>query len=596
LSSGSSREVIPIPADERIKVIFKRLEVRHDGDWIGSGEWYFRAWVDGQPVGNPRARGGEQSPIDVRDRDQIELDQSVWCAEVNVYSKTEVQVVFEALDKDVISDDNMGSFRYTLRKNAAWQQREFRHRLENYTLIWEVQLSVGGVFVRHPDTAVFATRRNIVGRTDTGEVTYSTVSGVIGTCRLEICPVWPVPPDQSLPTRPPPVGVTPVRNGAAKEVRPDSDINIIPNPAVIPLLSDPTPVTGPPPALPPGAPPGATAQTAARIEVTYYYPDTLNFTDDDPRLEWEADPPDRIGFLGNNRGLKVLVYGKTEGDVLLTVRFQGAVSAQYRAVVATIKQIPFRANILNHLGSSPRTRPEDVPNHIAIANRFLRQVGLELVPDANVQRTDGAIETGHAAVYRINNVPINRTRNVHGSHPISSRLNHRPNVLNIQYIHSIQKNSPQLLIFGWATDRPAHPDHPSVSDNLIPTPSWMAPTVAMGGGGCGVSPDPNPGGPIRINLLEASNRPGFPNLAAILITNDNGDPTNQQGQLRYGNCIAHELGHVLGLRHRVGAGPDGSIGHPPQQNIMCQGEPPMVRQDFDRIQARAMRRSPLVPP
>jgi len=581
-----------MPADERIKVIFKRVEVRDDGDWCGSGEWFFRIQVDGQTVGNERAQGGERNPIDIRDGDPINLDQSVWFAEVNVRNKTEVPVVFEALDEDVTCNEHMGTVRYTLLKNTAWRQIELTSRLENYTLTWEVQLSVGGVFTRHPATAVFATRRNTAGG-----VNYSTVTGVRRASRQEICPVWPVPPDASLAptTRPPPAGVTVVRNGDPKEVIAGSDINIIPNPEVIPLMSDPAPATGTPPALPAGAPPRATAQTAARIETTYYYPDTLNFEDDDPRLEWEANPADRVGFLGGNLGLKVLVYGKTEGDVLLTVRFQGAVFAQYRAVVRPIKQIPFRANILNGTGANkPSTSPEHVPNHIAIANRFLRQVGLELVPDTNVNLTNGAAVTGQAAVYRINNVPANRTRNVHGSHPMSCRLNHRDNVLNIQYIHSIQKN-PGSLIFGWAADRPAHPDHPSISDNLIPTPSWMAPTAAMGGGGCGVPPDPNPGGSITMDLLDSSNRPDFPNLAAILITNDNGTPSTDAGARRYGNCIAHELAHVLGLRHRVGAGPDGTIGHPPQQNIMCQGEPPMTRQDFDRIQAQAMRRSPLVP-
>ncbi len=104
-----------------------------------------------------------------------------------------------------------------------------------------------------------------------------------------------------------------------------------------------------------------------------------------------------------------------------------------------------------------------------------------------------------------------------------------------------------------------------------------------------------------MDLLDPSDRPNFnkagkPTLAAFLITNDCGDPTTDAGARMYGNVIAHEFSHCLGLRHRVGAGDDGTGGHPPQQNIMCQGEPPLVRQDFDRIQAVTMHGSPIVPP
>ena len=570
--------------DERIKVIFKRVEVRNNGDWVGAGEWYFRASVDGQEL----EREGRPT-TSVRDNQPINLRQDFWFKIVDVTdrNKTEVPIVFEAWDKDVTFNDAMGTFRYTLEKHGAWQQTgDLREPLENYTLVWEVQLEVGGVFDRHPASSVFATRRHTAGG-----VNFSTVTGVRRASRLEICPVWPVPPDASLPTRPPPGGVTVIRNGTAKAVVAGSDPNIIPNPAVIPLLSAPAPAAGPAAALPAGAPPRATAQTAARIEATYYYPNTLAFTDNDPRLEWEAVPAARADFLGGNHGLKVMVYGKQEGDVVLRVSFQGSLFAEYRAVVGAIRQVPFRVNILNHGGSSPQCGPQDAENHIAIANRFLRQAGIELVPDTNTTLTNGATTTGHDGIYRINSVGLNRTRNVAGSHPMSCRLNHRSNVLNVQYVHSIQ-DDPGWTTFGWALDRPAHPNHPSVTDSLVPTPSWMP----VGGGGCGVPPDGAPVGAASILLLEPSNRAGFPNLAAVLISNACGDPTTDAGARMYGNVIAHEVGHVLGLRHRVGNWDDGSGGHPPQQNVMCQGEPPMTRQDFDRFQSEAMRAHPLAPP
>ena len=581
-----------MPADERIKVIFKRVEVRHDGDWIGAGEWYFRVRVNGVRVGR------EQTIFSVRDGGTITLPEADWHSIVDVHNLATVPVSFEALDKDVLWDDHMGSVSFPLSSPYS-QIFDYPAVRQNFTLIYEVQLSVGGAFGRHPGGAVFCTRRNAAGAgAGPGSMSYTTVSGITNQARMEICPVWPVPPDANMPALPAlPAGVAVVRNGAAKAVAVGSDINIIPNPDVIPLLSDPAPAAGPVPALPAGAPPRATPQTAARIECTYYWPDTLAFTDNDPRLEWEALPPANVGFVGRNVGLKVLAYGKVAGDVMLRVKFQGAVFAEFRAVVGRIRQVPFRANILNGPGTSkPRSGPPHVANHIAIANRFLRQAGIELIPDANVTLSNNAVATGNPGIYRIN-VAVGRTRNVGGSTPISSRLNYRNGVLNIQYIHSLQ-HDPGWLIFGRSTDRPRSPAHPQTTDNLVPTPSWMIPTA---GGGCGVDPAPAPAGAVRMDLLAPSNRPhfnqaGMPTLAAFLITNDCGDPATDVGARMYGNVIAHEFSHVLGLAHRVGAGPDNTGGHPPQQNIMCQGEPPMVRQDFDRIQAVAMRRSPVVPP
>ena len=571
---------------ERIKVIFRRVEVRNDGDWLGPGEWYFKARVHDQDL----TEGGRR--WSVRDGDPITLDEGPWSAIVDVSGRDEVQVTFRAFDEDVTSDDDMGAVGHVLRRPfTQGRLRSIHSRLRNYELIWEVQLAVDGAFGPHPEGSIFCTRRN-AGQ---GGVDFSTVSGRTALSRIEVCPVWPVPPDGNMPTRPaPPAGTGFFRNEAAKPVVSGSDINVIPNPAVIPLLSPPNPAAGPP-----ARPPRADATNAARLEVTYYWPDSLGFADDDPRLTWEADPPANASFLGGNTGLKVMAWGRTEGDIVFRVRFLGEIAAEYRAVVRRIRSIPFRANILNGPGThKPRTRPQDAAIHLAVANRFLRQAGVELVPDSNTTRTNGATTTGHDGIYRIS-VGSSRTRNVGGSNPRPCPLNFRDGVLNLQYIHSIQKD-PGWLIFGWAADRPPNPGHPRVTDNQVPTPSWMRPTAAAGGGGSGVAPDPVPGGAISMDLLDASNRPNYnqpgrPTLAAVLITNDCGDPTTDAGARMYGNVIAHELGHVLGLRHRVGAGPDQTVGYPPVQNMMCQGEPPMTRQDFDRIQVQAAFRSPLVP-
>ena len=63
--------------------------------------------------------------------------------------------------------------------------------------------------------------------------------------RYALC--GPCPPDANMPTRPAvPTGVTVVRNGGAAAVTNTSDLNVIPNPSIIPILSPPT-LTGPPP-------------------------------------------------------------------------------------------------------------------------------------------------------------------------------------------------------------------------------------------------------------------------------------------------------------------------------------------------------------
>jgi hypothetical protein len=43
---------VPVPLE--LKVIFRRVYVIDDGDWLGSGEFYFNADVAGTAVGNRR--------------------------------------------------------------------------------------------------------------------------------------------------------------------------------------------------------------------------------------------------------------------------------------------------------------------------------------------------------------------------------------------------------------------------------------------------------------------------------------------------------------------------------------------------------------
>ncbi len=619
-----------MPADERIKIIFKRVYVRNDADNVGSGEFYFVARVRGQPVGDPRRI------YNAEEGRHIDLDEGQWSTIVNVLNTAEVEVSFQGKDEDPLVDDDLGTIRHTLRR--PYTQRPFRHSTRHFILDWEVQLSVGGAFGRHPVNSVFACRQN------TGSVTCTTVSGTSFPARMEIHPVRPVP-------APPPASVLPVRPvfpaGTAAEntnarntlVYANSPINIIPNPPVIPILGPPT--AAPRRALQPGEmdeADWANLRNCARIEYTYYRPGTLNFSNDDRRLEW------RIVSIGGGaasflvqglggglasspttRGLKVLVFGTTAGEVRLECRFQGALFATYRALVLNLRRIPCRINILNGstADSIPRATPEQARDHLAIANRFLRQAAVELTLDTDPTRRDGARAVpGIPGIFRIP-VARNRTRDLRlqGTER-ATLMNYRPNVMNFAYIHSDHDGN-----LGAATDFPASTagavagvvpvtaGRPVVQDTGTPSTSWVRPT------GVGIGADAT-AGPVNMSLIEARQRAGHPQLFAMYVTDVCGGarlPVNNHNtvarQREYANTIAHEFGHILNLGHRVegveatqadmvagtpvanlsagGIFWDGLL-QPPHENLMQWHDPSVLAQDIDIIQARAIHLSPLV--
>jgi hypothetical protein len=569
---------------EKIKVILKRVFVKDSADWLGSGEFYFNATVDGKPV-------GDKQIFDAREGTWIALPAAKWSAIVDVTSKTQVAMRFNGKDEDVFSDDDLGTVSYTLR--PPWKQFTHRQDTQHFTLEWEVQLLVDGNYGRHPPNEVFACR------TAGGNANCTTVSGVPIIARMEIHPVRPVPtplPPRGLPAGP----LNAVTNTAGSSITSLDPINIVPNPAVIPILSSPGA------AVAAGAPPTATADTAARIEVTFYRPNTLAFTPSDPRLEWTARPISggAVAFVGPARGLNVLVYGTAPGEVALELRFRGELMATYRALVMRVKQIPCRFNILNGptAASRPRVTPTDVVEHLAIANRLLRQVALELVLDTNTSRRHGAVATTTPGIFRI---AVNRGVTFHidsdASNVPATLLNYRPGVMNFAYIHSERRAN----IGGAATDFPnstipaAAPARPSITDSGSPSTSWISPT--------GVPPD-GAAGTVTMNLIRGIQRRGHPRLFAMFIADNLGNPATPADQQVIAGVICHELGHILNLGHRV-EGPDPTtatglnangiffdgLTHPPVENVM-NWTALQTAQDFDIIQARAVHRSPLVPP
>jgi hypothetical protein len=575
---------------DKIKVVFKRVYVKNDEDWLGDGEFYFIASVDGNKVGNPDIN------YDAVEGHWIDLPEALWSKEVDVTAKASVVVRFKGKERDLLWDDDLGpELVYTLK--PPWQEGpRLPHKTDDYILEWEVQLLVAGSYAAHPPDTVFACR------SAAGATVCTTVSGTQLTARMEIHPVVPVVNDAPVPVggtavfppRPPfPAATGPPQKNpnsvGLPAIAPGDPINIIRNPSVIPILSAPPPAAAPAA----GSPPVADANNAARIEYTWYRPASLAFIDNDSRLEWTAVAVAggaSVGFVGPATGTKVLVYGKTAGEVRLEVRFRGALFAVYRALVRPVKRIACRFNILNGPtgGTSPASTPADVVNHLAIANRFLRQMAVELVLDTTATVTNNAHPVpGTPGVFRIN-IPagqINRTVNIkHAFNSISTQLNYRPNVMNFAYVRSCANHG----VLGAATDYPASTAGATITDSGGPSCSWNTP-------GSGVDPD-TAAGTLTMKLLAATAAiAGKPNVVGMFISGDIGNPVTNA--MVYANTIAHEFGHILNLMHRVdatvGATYDDGLNHPPGENLMHFSNPPPIAQDLDIIQARAAHATPL---
>jgi hypothetical protein len=575
-----------MPGDERIRVIFRRLLVRDDSDWWGSGEFYFVASVDGNSIGD-RNQNRNQIFRAVEGR-WIDLPQRQWSKTVEIRNKSEVQVQFQVMEDDIFLDDDLGTVRHILR--PTWRQRRFRHGNRFFLLEWRVELSVRGQFGWHGGREVFACRQQ--GQSHR----CATVSGSPARHRLEICPVIPTPAENHLPPRPTfPYGTQGMENDIGYNfLSPGLSINTLSNPAVIPLLTLAQ----------------ANHGTAAKIEMTYYYPNTLSFQDHDQRLVWSyqtlvGNPTLRFiappgGQAGRGTTAFVHATGDQEGEVELQLSSQGSVLAVYRALVRRMRSIQYRVNIINaQTGPSPRSTPQQAQEHIDAANIILRQIGLQLIPDPSNTVWDGAVPVPNTpGVFRLR-VAAGITRNVNWTvQSVAGRgfiaacaLNYNRNpgpnvryVVNIAYIRSviaIDHGGRTHRPYGLATDNPANGAGASITDDRTPSTSWVRP--------CGILPDGN-AQTVTMTLRPAGQR--NPNLAACWIR----DFTNPTDTDRYAYVIAHEVGHILGLEHRGWdqgqALPDG-VGYPPDQNIMFSDEQTMG-QDFDIIQAKAAHRSPVL--
>jgi hypothetical protein len=602
----------------RIKIIFSRVHVINSGDAGNSGNYYFDASIGGQTVGN-------REVFDAIEGRHFDLDVNRWSRVVDVglpaYSAG-VDISFQAWDEDTFVDDRLGAaIRDTIR--PPWSQRSLRYPTSYFILEGRVELEIGGRFGAHPGDAVFICRQ------ESGSASYNTVGGVARRLRLEVHPVLPLPatglppwPGRTAPGPPPAAGLggataptaahwtgTPAI-GAAPAV--PAEPNIFPNPPVIPILDAAD----------------ATVRTAARIEVTYYRPGELNFALDDARLVWSQQSVSggaQVAFVGQPRGRRVFVYGTRAGQVRLEVRFEGALVAQYRAIVREIRTLRCRFNILNgpNAASQPTARPQDILRHVALANLFLRQIGLELVRDTNhsvnngarIARDGGNIIDG---IFRIS-VAQGWTRQMNGNAQNRSvRLNYRnaptgqPPVLNFAYVHSDEDGAlgaacyypDSKLAVGLAAGA-----RPRIRDSGSPSSSWVTSTnSASVTGGSGVPPDAA-AGTATMDLISRRHPTNHARLFGMYVSGDCGDATDPANDELYGLVVTHELGHILNLGHRV-EGPDAAepsglvadgiffdgLTYPDPENIMRWGIAANINQDFDILQALAVWESPLVNP
>ncbi len=203
---------------------------------------------------------------------------------------------------------------------------------------------------------------------------------------------------------------------------------------------------------------------------------------------------------------------------------------------------------------------------------------------ASAPVTHGAIETSVSGIFAIA-VTDGDTRNVSGTFPDCTAFNWRPNVFNFAYIVNGGAG-----VLGSAIDR-QNDAGASVTDNGTPSSSWKSPS--------GIPPH-GAAGAVVMKLRPPRRRSNAnPNpvvgLFSMWVATKEESPKKQI--MKYGNTIAHELGHVLHLSHRGDASNaiDDGVVYPIDENVMHPDNTEAIAQDFDILQARAVRLSPLVP-
>lgn len=592
-----------MPANEQVRITFFRIELSASARSIGSGRFRFTASIGSQTFGNGREQSAQ---VDTRTGSMvIDLEPLGWTSTVTVGGLTRLEIQSRGTKIRRIINKNLGSTHRSFTQVIAlptspmlhFPRYEYDDSSRHYTIWYRIEPGVQGVFTRHHPDTVFATRAH------RGGVTYTTVSGRVRLSRIEICPVLPLPPTPTLPPRPvfPATAARGLRFRRGVALTTGSPLNSVQNPSCIPILADAD----------------ANENNTARLKVTYYRPNILRFTRDDTRLEWSAAPANRVRFLNNNNhGLSVKVYGRGTSaspdiDVTFTLKFQGEECAKFRAVLGPVKKITCRFNIFNGPRGprgdrgryQPRATPADVLHHMNMANVFLYQTGIQMQLDTNTtlnrRRPGGGrrlsvTTTDTTGIYRIR-VPRNATRNVPDNHPWV-RANYRANVMNFCYMKSDAGGN-----LGSAFKWPAHPGAATATsashgrwnftENGTPSTSWIQPS--------GNPPD-SAATTKTMKVIGEGNFGALPADLSGMSIFDGNDPSSAAGRVEFAGTIAHEIGHMLCLGHRIedasiaGQWYDDELTFPPRQNLMHFNASSATAQDFDIAQTKVMRTCSLV--